>query len=77
MLEVDYLVETTNMSTNIFQAIKDGEKELVEEIVKKSTAVLESTDVQGWTPLHLAAAEGQVEIVGILVGLWLFQNYFT
>ena len=64
---------TTRMTVErLGRLIAAGDAEAIRTALESSTRLLSSTVERagqgGWTPLHVAVAEGQADIVGLLVG---------
>jgi ankyrin repeat protein len=51
----------------LFEAIKHKDKELVKGQLQEDESLVKSTDKDGWGPIHVCAAEGNQEIMKILV----------
>ena len=53
--------------TDLSLAIRQGDLDKVRAIVEKSPALVTSADHSGFTPLHIAATAGRVEIIAFLL----------
>jgi len=51
----------------LFEAIKHKDKELIKGQLQEDENLVNSTDNDGWGPIHVCAAEGNQEIIKILL----------
>jgi ankyrin repeat protein len=51
----------------VFKALSVGDGSAVRAALESDKAVVEATDIEGNTPLHIAAASGWADIVGVLL----------
>ncbi|MDM5155210.1 ankyrin repeat domain-containing protein [Bacillus sp. DX1.1] len=56
-----------NQIATITNAVINGEYEKVSELVNKDQSLVDSFSEDGWTPLHLAAYFGHIEIASLLL----------
>ena len=58
-----------DMATNLHDAVEFGDVTEVRRLVAAGADVYEQKGRAGWRPLHMAADEGQVEVLIVLVEL--------
>lgn len=59
----------------LFTAVASGELEVVEAMVEEEPSILEQTTGHyNLSPLHVAAANGRIEVVIVIVFVILFLN---
>jgi uncharacterized protein len=63
----DLLLATTKLKIDIFEASAVGLKDRVQELVGADRAVVGRYSFDGWTPLHLAAHFGRLDVMRILL----------
>lgn len=61
------IIGTSVYGQDIYQAVKDGNTEQVEEIIKENPELLDIKDQNAMTPLNLAAQEDQFEVAKLLL----------
>src|SRR4051812_8888190 len=59
-MEVDI---NPNELESFYQAIEDGDLEMVREFIKNSPHLLHGYNEDGWSPIHMAAYLGELEIL--------------
>lgn len=64
--QLRFAIQFHDNETNLHAAVRAHQLDTVRELVKQG-ASLDARDSKDWTPLHTAAAEGEVEILDLLL----------
>lgn len=51
----------------LFQAIRDKKLDTVKIILSKDKSLINETDIDGWSPIHICAADGNKQIMTMLI----------